>query len=169
MNNVAIVTGARGRLGRAFVARLLEAGFTVEGLDIGDVRRHRRALGQRVYLFDLAYTHGEPDAHIARVAAHLADWASWDGIFVPSSMWIVSDDAYGRAKQAVEDLAAFYAGQGAHVVTDRIGYFPGDGVMPDPTEPLYTHYVTGDALNARGMNRLLAQPVAMLQMAGQAA
>ena len=142
-----------------------DAGFTVETLDIGEERQHRRALGQRVYLFDLAYTHGEPDAHVARVSAHLADWQSYDAIFVPSSMWIVADDAYGRAKQTVERLAAFYIAQGACVVTDRIGYFPGDGIDPDPTEPLFAHYVTGDALYARVMDRMLgAAPTALPEL-----
>ena len=36
----------------------------------------------------------------------------------------------------IEHLAARYCALGARVVTDRIGYFPGDGIDPDPNEPL---------------------------------
>ena len=151
MKQGAIVTGSRGRLGRAFVSRLLHQGFEVQGVDLGDAPHRDPAPGERPYLFDLAYTHGEPTHHVERVTAHLENWRSYEAIFVPSSLWIGSDHPYGRAKLAIRHLAAQYRAQGARVVTDPIGYFPGDGVEPDPTEPHYAHRVTGDALYARVM------------------
>ncbi len=56
----------------------------------------------------------------------------------------------------MEELVAAYRAIGANVVTDRIGYFPGDGVAADPNEPLIAQLVDGDALYARVMMRLLA-------------
>ncbi|MEN2785823.1 hypothetical protein ACFOKI_10545 [Sphingomonas qilianensis] len=153
----AIVMGAKGRLGRAFVQRLRRDGFEVEAVDIGEPRRGH-APGYKPYLFDCAYSHDEPDAHVARVTGHLQEWQRYAAIFVPSSMWIDHDHAYGRAKRQVEQLAAQYRLQGAHIVTDRIGYFPGDGIAADPANPMYEHRVTGDALYARVMQRM--QPAA---------
>lgn len=151
----AIVTGAKGRLGRAFVTRLRREGFDVEALDMGDPQRGH-APGYTPYLFDCAYHHDEPEQHVARVTWHLQRWQHYTAIFVPSSMWIDHDHAYGRAKRQVEQLARHYGLQGARVVTDRIGYFPGDGIDPDPNEPMYAHHVTGDALYTRVMARMRA-------------
>jgi nucleoside-diphosphate-sugar epimerase len=158
MKSVAIVTGAKGRLGSAFVRRLQRDDFHVHGVDVGDA--HPDAVGSnRPYLFDCAYQHGEPERHVERVSGHLRQWQRYEAIFVPSSMWITSDNAYGRAKVAVERLAAQYNALGARVVTDRIGYFPGDEIGVDPNEPMYAHRVTGDALYARVMARMLAPVV----------
>jgi nucleoside-diphosphate-sugar epimerase len=154
MQNRAIVTGSSGRLGRAFVSRLLREGFEVQGVDIGDARHRRPAPGRRPYLFDFAYVHGEPERHVERVSGHLENWRRYEAIFVPSSLWVSPDHPYGRAKLAIEHLAARYSAQGARVVTDRIGYFAGDGIEPDPNEPNYEHRVTGDALYARVMERM---------------
>jgi nucleoside-diphosphate-sugar epimerase len=151
----AIVTGAKGRLGRAFTLRLKRDGFEVEAIDVGETHRGH-APGYQPYLFDCAYHHDEPDQHVERVTGHLREWHRYAAIFVPSSMWIDHDHAYGRAKRKVEQLAAQYTLQGARIVTDRIGYFPGDGVEPDPSEPMYAHRVTGDALYARVMQRMRA-------------
>ena len=151
----AIVTGSKGRLGRAFTVRLRRDGFQVETVDDGEPRRGPAA-GDKPYLFDCAYRHDEPDQHVERVTAHLAQWRRYAAIFVPSSMWIDHDHAYGRAKRQVEHLAAHYTLLGARVVTDRIGYFPGDGVEPDRNDPMYDHRVTGDALYARVMHRMRA-------------
>ena len=151
MNNIAIVTGAQGRLGKAFAKRLEADGFAVERLDMGDPPHRAAAPGDRLYLFDFAYTHEQPWHHVDRVAAHLADWRRYVAIFVPSSLWIGPDDDYGRAKMAVMELVARYRAEGAHVVTDPIGYFPGDGVAACAGEPLLAHLVTGDALYARVM------------------
>lgn len=154
-HHLAIVTGAKGRLGRAFVSRLRRDGFEVEAVDVGETRR-AHAPGYKPYLFDCAYHHDEPDQHVERVTGHLMEWQRYAAIFVPSSMWIDHDHAYGRAKRKVEQLAAHYTLQGARIVTDRIGYFPGDGVEPDPNEPMYAHRVTGDALYARVMQQMRA-------------
>ncbi|MFC3582134.1 NAD-dependent epimerase/dehydratase family protein [Sphingomonas hylomeconis] len=154
-NTKAIVTGARGRLGRAFTMRLRRDGYDVEAIDIGEPRRGH-APGYKPYLFDCAYQHDEPDQHVARVTGHLQQWRRYSAIFVPSSMWIDHDHAYGRAKRQVEALAAQYSLQGARIVTDRIGYFPGDGVAPDHNDPMIAHHVTGDALYARVMQRMRA-------------
>ncbi len=165
MKNVAIVTGAKGRLGSAFVRRLQRDDFHVHGVDVGDAHP-AELLTRRPYLFDCAYRHGEPGPHVERVEGHLRQWQRYEAIFVPSSQWITDDHPYGRAKVAVERLAAQYNALGARVVTDRIGYFPGDGVVPDPTEPMYAHRVTGDALYARVMARMLAP---RLDVAGEVA
>ncbi|MFA6112942.1 MAG: hypothetical protein WC729_03100 [Sphingomonas sp.] len=154
MKQSAIVTGCRGRLGRAFVSRLLREGFEVHGMDIGETQDRTSAPGERLYFFDLAYEHGDPDGHVERVSGHLENWRCYEAIFVPSSLWIGADSPYGRAKLAIEQLAARYCALGARVVTDRIGYFPGDGIEPDPNEPFYQHRVTGDALYARIMERM---------------
>ncbi|MDB5717782.1 MAG: hypothetical protein JWM38_1209, partial [Sphingomonas bacterium] len=110
-----------------------------------------RAPGERLYLFDFAYTHEQPWHHVDRVAAHLGEWRRYAAIFVPSSLWIGPDNDYGRAKMAVMSLVAQYRAQGACIVTDPIGYFPGDGVVADANEPFLAHLVTGDALYARVM------------------
>jgi nucleoside-diphosphate-sugar epimerase len=154
MKQSAIVTGCRGRLGRAFASRLLQEGFEVHGVDIGETQDRTSAPGERLYFFDLAYEHGDPDGHVERVSGHLENWRRYEAIFVPSSLWIGADSPYGRAKMAIEQLAARYRALGARVVTDRIGYFPGDGIEPDPNEPFYEHRVTGDALYTRVMGRM---------------
>jgi nucleoside-diphosphate-sugar epimerase len=158
MRHVAIVTGSRGRLGRAFARRLVQGGFEIHEVDVGDAHHRDSSLGERLYLFDFAYEHDEPLRHVERVAAHLENWRRYEAIFVPSSMWISPDHPYGRAKMAIEHLAALYSAEGARVFTDRIGYFPGDGIEPDPNEPFYKHRVTGDALYARVMDMMF--PVA---------
>jgi nucleoside-diphosphate-sugar epimerase len=155
MKYAAIVTGAKGRLGSAFVRRLQRDEFHVDGVDIDDAHP-AELLTRRPYLFDCAYRHGEPDRHVERVEGHLRQWQRYAAIFVPSSLWITEDNGYGRAKMAVERLAAQYNALGARVVTDRIGYFPGDGVVPDPTEPMFAHRVTGEVLYARVIARMLA-------------
>jgi nucleoside-diphosphate-sugar epimerase len=154
MKNTAIVTGSRGRLGRAFVSRLLRDGFAVQGVEVGDAPHRDPAPGERPYLFDFAYVHGEPARHVERVSEHFENWRRYEAIFVPSSLWIGPDHPYGQAKLAIQHLAARYSAQGARLVTDTIGYFPGDGIAPDPTEPFYEHRVTGDALYARVMERM---------------
>lgn len=154
MKQGAIVTGSRGRLGRAFVSRLLGEGFEVQGVDLGDAPERKPTPGARPYLFDCAYQHGDPERHVERVSGLLENWRRYEAIFVPSSLWIGPDHPYGRAKMAVEHLAAHYSALGARVVTDRIGYFPGDGIEPDPNEPFFEHRVTGDALYARVMERM---------------
>lgn len=153
----AIVLGARGRVGGAFARRLLADGFLV-----ADDPAHPGELARtltRPLLFDCAYSHGDAEAHVARVASHLADWRHYAAIFLPSSEWIDGDGDYPRAKRALEALALFYRGVGACVVVDRIGYFPGDGVEADPGEPMIGRLVDGDALYARVMARMLAEPV----------
>lgn len=149
----AIVLGAGGRVGSAFASRLRQDGFLVL-TDPADP--HVVARSVRAYLFDCAYRDGEAEGHVQRVAAHLSHWRDYAGIFLPSSGWIDQETAYGRSKRVVEELAAFYRTLGANVVTDRIGYFPGDGVAPDPTEPLIAELVDGDVLYARVMTRLRA-------------
>lgn len=158
MTDIAIVTGAGGRLGRAFAWRLEADGFVVERLDIGSPPHRVAALGERPYLFDFAYTHEEPWQHVERVATHLHAWRRYAAIFVPSSLWIGPNDEYGRAKLAVMALVARYRAAGACIVTDPIGYFPGDDMPADATEPLLAHLVTGDALYARVMAQM--RPVA---------
>ena len=150
----AIVLGARGRVGDAFTRRLQGAGFLVL-TDPADPHVIARTVD--AYLFDCAYQDGDPAGHVERVAFHLAHWRDYAGVFIPSSCWIDGDHAYGHAKRVVEALAAFYRTLGANVVTDRIGYFPGDGVQPDPTEPMIAQLVDGDTLYARVMERLLAR------------
>ncbi len=157
MINLMLVEGAHGRLGRAFSDRLKADGYCVSMTDVEDMHtggnvvfeRHRR------YLFDFAYRHDEPAWHLERVARTFAKWRQYDGIFVPSSHWIGTDTAYGRAKLIIEQMAKFYNGVGANIVTDRIGYFPGDGVEPDPADPFFDKLVDGDALYARVMKELL--------------
>lgn len=149
----AIVLGANGRVGAAFARRLARDGVPVVADPADPVTVARATPG--AYLFDCAYRHGDPEGHVARVAAHMAHWRDYAGIFVPSSDWIGLDHAYGRAKRVVEELAAFYRLLGANIVTDRIGYFPGDGVAADPTEPLIDRLVDGDTLYARVMAALL--------------
>ena len=152
MTDAAIVTGAKGRLGQAFAWRLSRDGYQVRTVDQGDT--HPAACGGRPLLFDFAYQHDEPDRHVERVTRHFNNWRRYAAIFVPSSMWIGHDQPYGRAKLAIEQLAVHYTALGARIVTDRIGYFPGDDVVPDRTEPLYAHHVTGEALYARVMQRM---------------
>lgn len=150
----AIVLGAEGRVGGAFARRLAMHGYMVSR----DPRRPdmlARAMPGTL-LLDCAYRHGEAEEHVWRVAAHLVSWRDYAGIFVPSSCWIDADSAYGRAKRRIEELAAVYRALGANVVTDRIGYFPGDGVEPDPSEPMIAQLVDGDALYARVMMALTA-------------
>jgi len=154
MKQSAIVTGSRGRLGRAFASRLLGDGFAVHGIEIGETHDHASTPHKGLYLFDCAYQHGDPDGHVERVSGHLENWRRYEAIFVPSSLWISPDSHYGRAKMTVERLASRYNAIGARVITDRVGYFPGDGVEPDPNEPLYEHRITGDALYARVMARM---------------
>ena len=149
----AIVLGAGGRVGGAFAARLRRDGFLVF-TDPADP--HIVAHSVRAYLFDCAYRDGDPEGHVERVARHLTHWRDFAGVFVPSSSWIGEDNAYGRSKRVVEELAGFYRTLGANVVTDRIGYFPGDGVAPDPSEPMFAHLVDGDTLYARVMGKMLA-------------
>jgi len=148
----AIVLGARGRVGSAFARRLHDDGFLVL-TDPADPPAVARAAAP-TYLFDCAYADGDPAGHVERVVRHLADWRDYAGIFVPSSAWIDTDSDYARAKRAVEALVAFYVALGAPVVTDRIGYFPGDGAQPDANEPMIDRLVDGDTLYGRVMARL---------------
>ncbi len=148
----AIVLGAGGRVGSAFARRLHDDDFLVL-TDPAEPATVARAAAP-AYLFDCAYADGDPSGHVERVGRHLAQWRDYAGIFVPSSAWIDTDSDYARAKRAVEALVAFYAALGAPVVTDRIGYFPGDGVAPDPTEPMIAQAIDGDTLYARVMARL---------------
>ncbi|SFP35726.1 hypothetical protein [Sphingomonas rubra] len=148
----AIVLGAEGRVGGAFARRLALHGYRVSR----DPRRPE-ALARAMpgtLLLDCAYRDGEAEEHVWRVEAHLASWRDYAGIFVPSSYWIEGDGGYARAKRRVEQLAASYRALGANVVTDRIGYFPGDGVEPDANEPMIAHLVDGDTLYARVMAQL---------------
>lgn len=149
----AIVLGAGGRVGGAFATRLRRDGFLVL-TDPADPLVIARS-ASRAYLFDCAYRDGDPEGHVARVAGHFSHWRDYAGIFVPSSCWICAEHSYGRSKRVVEELASFYVMLGANVVTDRIGYFPGDGVPPDPNEPMIAHLVDGDTLYARVMARML--------------
>lgn len=151
----AIVLGAGGRVGSAFATRLQRDGFLVLTDPADPVIIARAATP--AWLFDCAYRDGDPEGHVERVAGHLRHWGDYAGIFIPSSMWIGPDHLYGRAKLVVEELAGFYAALGANIVTDRIGYFPGDGVAPDLNEPLIGSLVDGDTLYARVMARLLAR------------
>lgn len=150
----AIVLGAPGRVGTALASRLARDGVPVVADPCCPATVARATPG--AYLFDCAYRDGDPEGHVARVAGHLAHWRDYAGIFVPSSDWIDTEHAYGRSKRVVEELAAFYRLLGANVVTDRIGYFPGDGVAADPSEPMIARLVDGDALYARIMAALLA-------------
>lgn len=153
MRRVAIVHGHQGRVGSAFASRLARDGFEViTGEAIS--RIEWPMIDARAYLFDCAYQHEDPVGHVQRAAKHLEDWRRLGGIFIPSSMHIGTDTAYGRAKLVIEQLVAFYRGEGANVVTDRIGYFPGDGVAGDKNNPFYHELVTGDVLYARVMARL---------------
>lgn len=150
----AIVLGAEGRVGGAFARRLAIHGYKVSR----DPRRPdmlARAM-RGTLLFDCAYRDGEAEEHVWRVAAHLAAWRDYAGIFVPSSGWIEADNPYGRAKRRIEELAVAFRALGANVVTDRIGYFPGDGIVADPNEPMIAQLVDGDALYARVMAALTA-------------
>lgn len=149
----AIVLGASGRVGSAFATRLRRDGFLVL-TDPADPAMIARTASP-TYLFDCAYGDGEAESHVERVTGHLRHWRHYVGIFLPSSAWIDGDHSYGRSKRVIEALAGFYNGIGAHVVTDRIGYFPGDGVTADPTEPMIDLLVDGEALYRRVMARML--------------
>lgn len=148
----AIVLGAGGRVGSAFARRLPRDGFVVlsDPVDPDVVADPATS-----YLFDCAYRDGDAEGHVQRVGAHLARWRDYAGIFIPSSGWIEEEHAYGRAKRVVEELAGFYRLLGANVVTDRIGYFPGDGAQADPNEPMIADLIDGDTLYARVMGKLL--------------
>lgn len=151
----AIVLGAGGRVGGAFTRRLRRDGWAVIEDPADPVTAARSAAsGSGAWLFDCAYRDGDPAAHVERVGAHLAHWRDYAGIFVPSSDWIDQDEPYGFAKRAVEALAAFYRSLGANVITDRIGYFPGDGKQADPLEPMIDRLVDGETLYARVMAAL---------------
>lgn len=154
----AIVLGAHGRVGGAIVRRLRAAGRLVLE-DPDDVVLADVLMG-RPMLFDCAYRHGDPAGHVQRVAGHLARFRDYSAIFVPSSLWAGTDSDYGLAKRAVLALADFYRAIGAPVVTDPIGYFPGDDVSPDPAEPHFGQAIDGDALFARIMTAMdaAAQP-----------
>lgn len=148
----AIVLGARGRVGGAFARRLRRDGWAVveDPADPATVARS----ASPAWLFDCAYHDGDPAGHVERVAGHLAHWRDYAAIFVPSSDWIDEDHSYARGKRAVEALAAFYRGLGATVVTDRIGYFPGDDGVADANEPMIDRLVDGETLYARVMAAL---------------
>lgn len=158
MRRVAIVHGHKGRVGSAFASRLAADGFDVVTGD-AIAALELPMLDVRTFLFDCAYQHEDPVGHVERAAKHLADWRRLAGIFIPSSLHIGTDTAYGRAKLVIEQLVAFYRSEGANVVTDRIGYFPGDGVTGDVTNPYYHKLVTGNVLYARVMAKLLADPI----------
>lgn len=154
MRRIAIVHGHEGRVGSAFASRLAADGFElVTGPAIA--RLEWPTIDVRAYLFDCAYQHEDPAGHVERAAQHLAEWRRLAGIFIPSSMHIGPGTPYGRAKLVIEQLVGFYRGEGANVVTDRIGYFPGDGVAGDPANPYYHELVTGDELYARVMRKLI--------------
>lgn len=152
----AIVHGAGGRVGKAFAQRLERDGYETIGIvgepigpleiDIPDC--------EAIYAFECAFTPGREEHHLVSAAKLMTNWREFDGIFVPSSMWIGTDDAYGRAKLVIEQMAKFYNGLGAKIVTDRIGYFPGDGVEPNRADPFIDHLVTGDDLYARVMKAM---------------
>lgn len=148
-----MVLGAGGRVGAAFARRLARDGWRV----LADPAEPDEA-GPGALLFDCAYADGEPDAHVARVRGRLARWRRYAAVFVPSSLWAGQDTPYGRAKREVERLAADCVARGGRVVVDSIGYFPGDGAGPDPAEPMGAALVTGEALYARVMARMLATP-----------
>lgn len=154
----AIVLGANGRVGRAFATRLRRDGFLVLTDPVDPAMIARTA--SPTYLFDCAYGDGESESHVERVTGHLRHWRHYVGIFLPSSAWIDGDHSYGRSKRVIEALAGFYNGLGAHVVTDRIGYFPGDGAAADPTEPMIDLLVDGETLYRRVMAQLLERVAA---------
>lgn len=152
----AIVEGAYGRVGSAFASRLRRDGWTVHALARDNVEDWTRVrLEESPYIFDCSYQHGDPWGHVEHVVQLLRDHRHFSGIFIPSSEWIGTDGGYGQAKLVIEQLAVLYRAGGANVVTDRIGYFPGDGVEPDPRDPFYHRLITGDALYARVMEKLL--------------
>jgi len=165
MRRIAIVHGHEGRVGSAFAARLARDGLEVVTGD-AIARLEWPMVGARAYLFDCAYQHEDPAGHVQRAVQHLAEWRRLAGIFIPSSLHIGTDTAYGRAKLVIEQLVVFYRGEGANVVTDRVGYFPGDGVAGDPANPFYHELVTGDVLYARVMAKLMADPAHTGQSVG---
>lgn len=162
MRRVAIVHGHEGRVGSAFASRLARDGFNVVTGD-AIAALEWPMMDVRAYLFDCAYQHEDPTGHVERAVGHLAHWRRLAGIFIPSSMHIGVDTAYGRAKLVIEQLIAFYRGEGANIVTDRIGYFPGDTVAGDANNPFYHMLVTGDALYARVMAQLVFDAVPAIE------
>lgn len=159
MSRHAVVGGAKGRIGSAFVPRLLRDGFVVHAIDPAPLKAGKIHFGvdDEVYIFDFAYTDGQPQQHVERVVHAFAQWKFWDGIVVPSSMWatVHAAGSYGRAKYAIEQLAVFYRSLGANIVTDQIGYFPGEGVAPNLDDWFVTSLVSADDLYARIMKALL--------------
>lgn len=152
----AIVHGAAGRVGKAFFDRLKRDGYATYGIVEEPVGPLLVDMPDResVHIFVCAYRAGHDEELLVNVANMMSNWRTVDGIFVPSSMWIGTDSAYGRAKLVIEQMAKFYNGLGANIVTDRIGYFPGDGVEPNPADPFIDKLVTGDELYARVMKAM---------------
>lgn len=152
---VCIVTGSQGRIGSAFTLRLRRAGYEVHAFDHGGRVELETKANEPVMVFHCAYSAHHIEDHVNYAMTLMSGWDEFKAIFVPSSMHIGTDTHYGRAKMMIENAARFYNGLGARIVTDRIGYFPGDGVEPDPKDPFLSHLVDGDELYARIMEQML--------------
>lgn len=155
MKATAIVIGAKGRIGRALTLRLTADGYCTIPIDRADANTSVDLPNLPIYLFECSYDPGNIAAHLESALMAMKNWRKHAGIFVPSSYWIGTDTPYGRSKLVIEQAAKFYNGLGAKIVTDRIGYFPGDGVEPDPRDPFIDKLVSGDELYARIMEKML--------------
>ncbi len=166
-----VITGSSGRVGSAIASRLKADGHTAIGIDIvaGEhtnvvARATARLLASIPcdLLFHFA-TGGALEPATFKQEAACGEFKDAVGILeavcgrtgavlLPASPWIqhTPDAAYARLKRSLEALADLYDGyRGTRVRSDRIGYFPGDGVAPDPAHS--ARLIGGDELYRRLM------------------
>ena len=159
-----VVYGSKGRVGSAICKRLIRDGYDVMEVDVDteeEVQIPLRETGEKVIIFHCAWVPGEEKEHVAMTTELLYNWYDQvEAIFVPSSWHIGTDTDYARAKMVVENLLRFFAQlpNAARIITDRIGYFPGDDAELDTGDPFIDKFVGGEDLYQRIMRPMLGLP-----------
>jgi hypothetical protein len=111
----AVVTGAEGRVGAAFHARLEQDGFAM--LPEAEFAIAAICCRPYAYIFHCAYDPTNVPHHLETTLRLMERWPTCAGIFVPSSHWIGTDTHYGLSKLIVEQTAKFYRLQAANIFT----------------------------------------------------
>lgn len=167
-----VITGSSSRVGSAIAQRLKGDAHAVIGIDIVAGEHTNVVAPATARLLaslpcDLLFHFASGGALAPGSFTQEAACAEFEGavaileavcgrtgtILLAASPWIEHSPAapYARLKRSMEALADLYDGhRGTRVRSDRIGYFPEDGIEPDPAHS--SRLVGGDELYQRLMS-----------------